>query len=221
MVNIGEKIEKAMNLITDARASAGASGNDGLTHEQFRIAIAHLETRNNAEHSQRHYKTNNDARSKFRSRFRAFCKQQIGDYAFAMHLLQYGVTDDEEEMGRRYKYITNAKPMINEIQNRHTRKSHPKLYVAALEARQKYHDAKVIAHQVDDGEVDFNQLSPDEKVKYKSFKDYTLRDEMYAANRNFGHGLGVPVPTSIVQKANLHGEGSEGKPTRLSGPGVT
>ena len=203
LFNIGEKIEKAMNLITDARASAGASGNDGLTHEQFRIAIAHLETRNNTEHSQRHCKTNNDVRSKCRSRLRAFCKQQIGDHAFAMHLLKYGVTDDEEEMGRRYKYITNAKPMINEIEDRHTRKSHPKLYATALEAREKYHEAKVIAHRVDNDEIDFNQLSPDEKAKYKSFKDYTLRDEMYAANRNWGHGPGVRVPVSTVQKANL------------------
>ena len=94
--------------------------------------------------------------------------------------------------------------MINEIEDRHTRKSHPKLYATALEARQKYHEAKVIAHRVDNDETDSNQLSPDEKAKYKSFKDYTLRDEMYAANRNWGHGPGVRVPVSTVQKANLH-----------------
>ena len=199
MFTMANKIEEAINLIADARAAVGYGQSGMLTDEQKRDAEEYLKERC-ATHSQSHHKNDNPNRKAYR----AFIKQQVGDFAFAMHLLRCGISDDSEDMSSRYQYIVEAKAMkARELCGVPTRKSHPQLHATVKQTRREYRFAEKLVHRVDNGTVDLRHVSSDDRLAYRKFKDDTLLDNMHTTNNQFGHGSGVLKPPSTLFRANM------------------
>ena len=197
--NVVHKIEKAIQLILDTRAAVGSAQSGILTTEQMKGVNEYLKERF-VTHSQRSHRNGNPKRGAFR----AFVKQQVGNFALAMHMIEHGVPDSPEDMENRHQYIVEAQAMkAEEPRVMHTRKTRPDLKATATQARREYHSAEQMAHEINNGTVALRHLSPDERSAYRKFQDDTLRVNMHTANDEWGHGSGVLKPPSTRKRANM------------------
>ena len=145
-------------------------------------------------------------RSNFRSGFRAFLRDTIGDASIAYAILRHGYSTPEALLAlvrevfeaRRCKRISReSQPSVV------TKKSHPDLAAAAKNARQEYVAGKKLAYSVEDKTRKYETLNWWEQDLHHRFHTGRLEREMIAANRAFGHGAGVEKSLSIEQMAAL------------------
>ena len=145
-------------------------------------------------------------RSNFRSGFRAFLRDTIGDASIAYAILRYGYSTPEALLAlvrevfeaRRCKRIaTESQPSVV------TKKSHPDLAAAAKNARREYVAGQRLAYSVEDQTRKYDTLNWWEQDLHQRFHSGRLEREMIAANKAFGHGAGVEKSLSIEQLATL------------------
>ena len=145
-------------------------------------------------------------RCDFRSGFRAFLRDTIGDASIAYAILRHGYSTPEALLAlvREVFEARRCKRISRESQpSAVTKKSHPDLAAAAKNARQEYVAGKRLAYSVEDQTRKYDTLNWWEQDLHQRFRSGRLEREMIAANRAFGHGAGVEKSLSIEQMAAL------------------
>ena len=139
-------------------------------------------------------------RSDFRSGFRTFLRDSIGDASLAIAILRNGYSTPEALMalGREiFDARKKAKAERERQPNAVTRRSHPELAAAAVKARRQFATGKKLADGIEDGTMRYDTLNEWEKDLHQRFHTGQLERQMIEENRNFGHGVGVDQSLSI------------------------
>ena len=139
-------------------------------------------------------------RSDFRSGFRTFLRDSIGDASLAIAILRNGYSTPEALMAL-VREIFDARRKAKAERERQpiavTRRSHPDIAAAAKKARQQFATGKKLADGIEGGTIKYDELNDWEKGLHQKFHSGKLKLQMIHANRDFGHGLGVDQSLSI------------------------
>ena len=84
-----------------------------------------------------------------------------------------------------------------------TRQSHPDLAIAAQNARIEFAKGRQLAHSVEVGIQEYDDLNWWEQEIHRKFHSGILKSAMVKANQAFGHGAGAVKSLSIEQMANV------------------
>ena len=223
-----QKLELALKLVHEARYQAqkgGAltarpgPGDDcrKLSEEEMKKGLAWLKCRyredyltrpglaealNMWDSGDKEYDRNEKAkmRSNFRSGFRTFLRDSIGDASLAIAMLRNGYSTPEALMAL-VREIFDARQKAKAERERQpiavTRRSHPDIAAAAKKARQQFATGKKLADGIEGGTIKYDELNDWEKGLHQKFHSGKLKLQMIHANRDFGHGLGVDQSLSI------------------------
>ena len=197
LARCADKIETGMNMIRDAREHAkdapGVTPPGELSSDEFSAALQWLKDL--------HRESNPSAK---RAEFRAFIRQTVGDFSFAMHLLRHGIEDSDANLAQRYLYVQEAKATnASERQGVPTRASHPELFAQARRARTEFYKGEKLAMDIEAKRREYDSFTPSEQHVFQEYDHGTLYKKMVAANKEFGHGQGVEEQLSAAQLANL------------------
>ena len=139
-------------------------------------------------------------RNDFRSGFRTFLRDSIGDASIAIAILRNGYSTPEALMAL-VREIFDAREKAKAERERKpsavTRRSHPDIAAAAKKARQQFATGKRLADGIEGGTMRHDTLKEWEKDLHQQFHTGQLKRQMINANRNFGHGVGVDQSLSI------------------------
>ena len=139
-------------------------------------------------------------RSDFRSGFRTFLRDSIGDASLAYAILRNGYSTPEALMAL-VREIFEAREKAKAERERKpvavTRRSHPDIAAAAKKARRQFATGKKLADGIEDGTMRYDTLNEWEKDLHQRFHTGQLERQMIEENRNFGHGVGVDQSLSI------------------------
>ena len=139
-------------------------------------------------------------RSDFRSGFRTFLRDSIGDASLAIAILRNGYSTPEALMalGREiFDARKKAKAERERQPNAVTRRSHPELAAAAVKARRQFATGKKLADGIEDGTMRYDTLNEWEKDLHQRFHTGQLERQMIEENSKFGDGVGVDQSLSI------------------------
>ena len=78
-----------------------------------------------------------------------------------------------------------------------SRRSHPDIAAAAKKARRQFATGKKLAAEIESGTIEYHDLKDWEKGLHQQFHTGKLERQMIAANRDFGHGVGVEQALTI------------------------
>ena len=156
---------------------------------------------------------------KFRSQFRAFIKQTVGDFAFAMHLLRHGIDDSANNLNERFLYVQKAKDEAKANIAKHrfdipTRAKNPELFEQAREARRHYKQGEKLRMDIDNDKREYSDFNVWEQQTLGKYDDKSLYDKMVRANIAFGHGQGVEEHISAAKNADMSWIGNQMKRNR-------
>ena len=196
---------------------------DELSHEQMDVAIEcmHSTFRHNYLRKPFLGKALNDwdsgnarmtrrvkdvIKSDFRSAFRAFLRDIVGDAALAYAIVRHGY-DSKQAVTEIVREITIAREKAARQRqanpNAPTRKTTPHLHEKAVEARQNYARGLHIAKALEDGKRRYEDLMRSEKLAHQRYLSGELEQDLIRCNKAFGHGRGVTDPLSIQAMAGM------------------
>ena len=145
-------------------------------------------------------------RRDFRSGFRAFLRDTVGDASVAYAILRHGYYSPQA-LTRLVQEVFQAREDAKRERERcgaqNTRKSHPHLAEAARKARRAYAQGERVAMTIEFGRRRYEDLNEDEQELHRVFHTGQLTRQMIAANKEYGHGLGAPDSLSIEQIAHI------------------
>ena len=218
-----DKLDFALELLQGARqhATGGATTAHPLTKHEMDLGLAwlkdvyrehHLTRPNLGEalddwHAGYHFSSEAKTamRSDFRSGFRTFLRDTVGDASVAIAILRHGY-NTSQALTSIVRETFHARKELREERDKRppppTRRTHPELAEAAQAARRQYARGHKIAMAIKNTEIPIENLDFDEQEMYRHFRSGHLWKEMVFANKAFGHGLGAKEAVSVEQLAS-------------------
>ena len=143
-------------------------------------------------------------RKDFRSGFRTFLRDTIGDASIAYAIMRHGYRS-ATSLTRLVQELYKARATNAEQQRRGTDSETPKaeLAQAAKKARQMYSHGSRLAFAIEYSKRSYEEFDEWEQEMHRRFHTGALLREMWEANKRHGYGQGAPKSLSMEELAHI------------------
>ena len=143
-------------------------------------------------------------RSDFRSGFRTFLRDTIGDASIAYAILRNDYRSATSPT-RLVQELYTARATTAEQRGQGTDSETPKAQLAhaAKEARREYNQGQRLSFDIEYSKRLYEDFNEQERELHRRFHSGYLLRAMIAANQKYGHGQGAPQSLSMEQLAHI------------------